>query len=191
MKIKFLLLSIAISFILISCQNKEIAEYTEQGIYYLKKEDYVEALNNFNIALQNGHGEVSDIQYQLLLYKAECLFMLKRYDECRKIYNTLVAIDKNNKQYNELNQIMTNLDDLSTLKDSLNNDDIIKAEELIAILKNTNLEHDKTFVFNQAVLYEKKGEWKDALNMFEYYLTQNPDDEKAQHEIDFIKNILG
>ena len=191
MKIKFLLLSIAISFILISCQNKEIAEYTEQGIYYLKKEDYVEALNNFNIALQNGHGEVSDIQYQLLLYKAECLFMLKRYDECRKIYNTLVAIDKNNKQYNELNQIMTNLDDLSTLKDSLNNDDIIKAEELIAILKNTNLEHDKTFVFNQAVLYEKKGEWKDALNMFEYYLTQNPNDEKAQHEIDFIKNILG
>ena len=191
MKIKFLLLSIAISFLLISCQNKEIAEYTEQGIYYLKKEDYVEALNNFNIALQNGHGEVSDIQYQLLLYKAECLFMLKRYDECRKIYNTLVAIDKNNKQYNELNQIMTNLDDLSTLKDSLNNDDIIKAEELIAILKNTNLEHDKTFVFNQAVLYEKKGEWKDALNMFEYYLTQNPDDEKAQHEIDFIKNILG
>ena len=191
MKIKFLLLSISISFLLISCQNKEIAEYTEQGIYYLKKEDYVEALNNFNIALQNGHGEVSDIQYQLLLYKAECLFMLKRYDECRKIYNTLVAIDKNNKQYNELNQIMTNLDDLSTLKDSLNNDDIIKAEELIAILKNTNLEHDKTFVFNQAVLYEKKGEWKDALNMFEYYLTQNPDDEKAQHEIDFIKNILG
>lgn len=191
MKIKFLLLSIAISFILISCQNKEIAEYTEQGIYYLKKEDYVEALNNFNIALQNGHGEVSDIQYQLLLYKAECLFMLKRYDECRKIYNTLVAIDKNNKQYNELNQIMTNLDDLSTLKDSLNNDDIIKAEELISILKNTNLQHDKTFVFNQAVLYEKKGEWKDALNMFEYYLTQNPNDEKAQHEIDFIKNILG
>lgn len=191
MKIKFLLLSIVISFLLISCQNKEIAEYTEQGIYYLKKEDYVEALNNFNIALQNGHGEVSDIQYQLLLYKAECLFMLKRYDECRKIYNTLVAIDKNNKQYNELNQIMTNLDDLSTLKDSLNNDDIIKAEELIAILKNTNLEHDKTFVFNQAVLYEKNGEWKDALNMFEYYLTQNPDDEKAQHEIDFIKNILG
>ena len=85
---------------------------------------------------------------------------------------------------------MTNIDNLASLKDSLNNDDLIRAEELISILKNTNLEHDKTFVFNQAVLYEKKGEWKDALNMFEYYLTQNPDDEKAIHEIDFIKNIL-
>ena len=190
MKIKILIFTILISFVFISCQNKEIAEYTEQGIYYLKKEDYTEALNNFNIALQNGNGEVSDVQYQLLLYKAECLFMLKRYDECRKIYNTLVTIDKKNKQYNELNQIMTNLDNLSSLKDSLNNDDLIKAEEMISILKNTNLEHDKTFVFNQAVLYEKKGEWKDALNMFEYYLTQNPDDEKAIHEINFIKNIL-
>ena len=190
MKIRIILLYILMIFVLISCQNKEIAEYTEQGIYYLKKEDYIEALNNFNIALQSGNGEVSDIQYQLLLYKAECLFMLKRYDECRKIYNTLVTIDKNNKQYNELNQIMTNLDDLSTLKNSLNSDDLIKAEEMISLLKNTNLEHDKTFVFNQAVLYEKKGEWKDALNMFEYYLTQNPGDEKATHEIEFIKNIL-
>lgn len=191
MKIKLLLLYLAISFLLISCQNKKIAEYTEQGIYYLKKEDYTEALNYFNIALQSGNGDVSDIQYQLLLYKAECLFMLERYDECRKIYNTLVVIDKNNKQYNELNQIMTTIDNLSNLKESLNNDDIVTAEELISLLKNTNLEHDKAFVFNQAVLYEKKGEWKDALNMFEYYLTQNPNDEKAQHEIDFIRNILG
>lgn len=191
MKIKvFIFVAILIS-LFSSCQNNKINEYTEQGIYYLKKEDYVEALNNFNIALQNGKGEVSDIQYQLLLYKAECLFMLKQYDECRKIYNTLIQIDKNNKQYAELNQIMTNIDNLSNLKNSLNNDDIIKAEELISLLKNTNLEHDKTFIFNQAVLYEKKGEWRDALNMFEYYLTQNPNDDKAQHEIDFIKNILG
>lgn len=190
MKIKILLLYIVLIFSFVSCTNKTIIEYTEQGIYYLKKEDYNEALNNFNIALQSGNGEVSDAQIELLLYKAECLFMLKRYDECRKIYNTLIIIDKNNKQFNELNQIMSNLDELYDLKTSLDNDDIIKAEEMISILKNTNLEHDKTFVFNQAVLYEKKGEWRDALNMFEYYLTQNPNDEKAQHEIDFIKNIL-
>ena len=50
MKIRFLLLSIAISFLLISCQNKEIAEYTEQGIYYLKKEDFVQ-LFKFIVAL--------------------------------------------------------------------------------------------------------------------------------------------
>ena len=45
-------------------------------------------------------------------------------------------------------------------------------------------------MYNQAVLYEKKGQWKDALNSFIYYLKMYPDDVNAQYEVDFINNIL-
>ncbi len=46
-------------------------------------------------------------------------------------------------------------------------------------------------MYNQAVLYEKKGEWKNALNAFNYFLKQYPGDEGAVHEVEFINAQLG
>ena len=75
---------------------------------YLENANYDEALSYFNEALRLGNGEVGNTQYELLLYKAECLFMLKRYDEAKVIYETLLSIDKNNKLYNEFKYFKEN-----------------------------------------------------------------------------------
>ena len=83
-KIKYAIVLLFSIFILSSCQNKRINQYKSYGIDYLENNNYEEALSYFDEALKLGDGEVSSTQYELLLYKAECLFMLNRYDEAKK-----------------------------------------------------------------------------------------------------------
>ena len=185
-KIIFILLSIT----LISCSNRKINQYKSYGIDYLENSNYEEALSYFEEALKLGDGEVSSTQYELLLYKAECLFMLNRYDEAKKIYETLRVIDKNNKTFNELYENLSSIVNLVDFRLAIDNGELERADEILLELKSIGLEHEKSVMFNQAVLYEKKGEWKNALNAFNYYLKQYPGDEDAQHEIDFISAQL-
>lgn len=174
-----------------ACSNRrEIEAYRKEGITALQYESYEEALDFFNLALKSGEGEVGNIQYDILLYKAECLFLLGRFTESRNIYDILLKVKKNSKQFNEIYEIINNFATLDELKVSLDNNDIEKSQKLLEELKQSGLEHDRAVIFNQAILYEKQGEWKYALDQFKYYLTQFPNDEIAQHEIDFITNIL-
>ena len=175
---------------LTSCTNKKILQYKSYGIDYLDNANYEEALSYFDEALKLGDGEVSSVQYELLLYKAECLFMLDRYTEAKKVYETLKVIDKNNKTFNELYENLSSIVNLVDFRIAIDNGEIDRAEQILLELKSIGLEHEKSVMYNQAVLYEKKGEWKNALNAFNYYLKQYPGDEKAQHEIDFISAQL-
>lgn len=176
--------------LLTSCTNKKILQYKSYGIDYLDNSNYEEALSYFDEALKLGDGEVSATQYELLLYKAECLFMLNRYSEAKKVYETLKVIDKNNKTFSELYENLSSIVNLVDFRIAIDNGEIERAEEIFLELKSIGLEHEKSVMFNQAVLYEKKGEWKNALNAFNYYLKQYPGDEDAQHEIDFISAQL-
>ena len=64
------------------------------------------------------------------------------------------------------------------------------AENIYSELSNLGASYDKSVRFNHAVLYEKRGEWRDALNEFNMYIMQYPDDEAALHEKEFIEAIL-
>lgn len=187
-KIIYILLLILI--FLCSCTNKKIAQYKIYGLDYLENGNYEEALSYFNKGIEIGRGEVSQVQYDLLLYKAECLFMLKRYSEAKKIYEILLKIDKNNKTYNELYSNINSIASLIEFKDAINNNDLDLADNVLLKLKEDGFEHEKSVMYNQAVLYEKKGEWKNALNTFNYFLKQYPGDEDALHEIEFISAQL-
>ena len=177
-------------FSLFSCSNKKVNQYKEYGIEYLDNMKYEEALKYFDEALKLGDGEVSSSQYELLLYKAECLFMLNRYKEANDIYETLLSIDKNNKIYKELYDNVKTIATLVEFKNAIDDNELDRADELLLSLKEFGLEHEKSVMYNQAVLYEKKGEWKNALNAFNYYLKQYPGDENANHEIEFINAQL-
>ena len=190
MKIIKKIILILISILLISCSNKKILQYKSYGIDYLENMNYEEALTYFNEAIKIGNGEVGPVQYELLLYKAECLFMLKRYSEAKEIYTILLTVDKNNKQYRELYNNVSSIVDLVEFKTAIDNNDIDKADEIFQELRELGLEHEKSVMFNQAVLYEKKSDWKNALNAFNYYLKQYPGDEGALHEVEFINAQL-
>ena len=112
--------------------------------------------------------------------------MLGKYEECKNIYSILLDINPNNKQFQELYGIFNDISKLTELKNALNNDEIELSEDLINQIKNSGIEHDKSVLFNQAVLYEKQGNWKDALNTFNYYIKLYPNDELALQEINFI-----
>ncbi len=191
MRNNFLKILLVVSLLFVSaCSNRKIAQYKSYGMDYLENANYDEALSYFNEALRLGNGEVGNTQYELLLYKAECLFMLKRYDEAKVIYETLLSIDKNNKLYNELYNNVNTITTLVEFKKAIDNEEIDKADSILLSLKELGLEHEKSVMFNQAVLYEKKGEWKNALNAFNYYLKQYPGDEDASHEVEFINAQL-
>lgn len=185
-KIIFLTLLVFLS----ACSNRKINQYKSYGIDYLDNGNYEEALSYFDEAIKLGKGEVGPTQYELLLYKAECLFMLNRYTEAKEIYETLLKIDKNNSTYKELYNNINTISSLVEFKDAVDNGDIDKAENILLSLRELGLEHEKSVMFNQAVLYEKKGEWKNALNAFNYYLKQYPGDEDATHEVEFINTQL-
>ena len=176
---------------LTACSNSKIAQYKSYGIDYLENSNYEEALSYFDQALKLGDGEVSATQYELLLYKAECLFMLNRYDEAKKIYENLKIIDGKNKTFNELYDNLSSIANLVDFKIAIDNNELEKAEEILLNLKQLGLEHEKSVMYNQAVLYEKKGEWTNALNAFNYFLKQYPDDKDALHEIEFINAQRG
>lgn len=189
-KIKYLLVLLFCFLVLTSCQNKKINQYKSYGIDYLENNNYEEALSYFDEALKLGDGEVSSTQYELLLYKAECLFMLNRYDEAKKIYETLKVIDKNNKTFNELYNNLSTIVNLVDFRMAIDKGELDRADSILLELKSIGLEHEKSVMYNQAVLYEKKGEWKNALNAFNYYLKQYPGDENALHEVEFINAQL-
>ena len=186
LKIEFLII---LSF-LVACTNRKIMQYKSYGMDYIENSNYEEALSYFNEAIRLGNGEVGPTQYELLLYKAECLFMLKRYNEAKEIYETLLSIDKNNKQYKELYNNVSSIVNLVEFKTAIDSGDVDKADSILSELRELGLEHEKSVMYNQAVLYEKKGEWKNALNAFNYYLKQYPGDEGAMHEIEFINAQL-
>lgn len=185
---KIILLILAL--LLCACNNKKILQYKNYGIDYLENQNYDDALSYFEEAIKAGNGDIGPTQYELLLYKAECLFMLKRYKEAKNIYELLLSIDKNNKQYKELYNNVSSIVDLVEFKEAIENNDVDGADEIFIELRELGLEHEKSVMYNQAVLYEKKGEWKNALNAFNYYLKQYPGDERAMHEIEFINAQL-
>lgn len=192
MKNHILKILIVFSILLLSsCSNSKIAQYKSYGIDYLENSNYEEALSYFDQALKLGDGEVSSTQYELLLYKAECLFMLNRYKEAREIYETLKLIDKNNKTFSELYENLSSIVNLVDFKIAIDDNELERADEILLHLKEIGLEHEKSVMFNQAVLYEKKGEWNNALNAFNYFLKQYPNDEDALHEIEFINAQRG
>lgn len=188
---KILYILILICIMLTACTNRNrIMAYRAEGINSLQNQNYQEALDYFNMAISAGDGEVTKLQYDLLLYKAECLFQLGDFSKSRDIYNVLLKVNPNNSQFKEIFSIISSLASLDELRAALDNNNLTEAEELINKLKQTGLEHDRAVIFNQGVLYEKKGEWKYALDQFKYYLTQFPNDEKALHEIEFINAQL-
>lgn len=173
-----------------SCTNKKINQYKIYGLDYLANEDYEEALNYFDMAISEGKGRIGKTQYELLLYKAECLFMLNRYSDARDIYEILLKIDKNNTTYKELYNNLNSIAGLIEFKNAINANDLEAADKILNELKISGFEQEKSVIFNQAVLYEKRGEWKNALNTFNYFLKQYPGDEAALHEVEFISAQL-
>ena len=189
-KIIYLIMLLLMIISLCSCQNARINDLRKKGIEALDNGNYEEAHDLLYEALMAGKGKIGKIQYDILMYYAECCYYLKDYDKVDKIYESLYKINKNNKTYQYLNNNIRSEITKIRFKIALDEDRIEDAEEIYRELSSMGASYDKSVRFNRAVLYEKRGEWRDALNEFNMYLMQYPDDENALHEKEFIEAIL-
>ena len=184
-KIKILIL-LCILLLLTSCSAISISHFKNQGIDFLNDGYYQDALESFDRALLISDGAVGTTQYDILLYKAECYFLLSEYDKANHIYDILLKVDKNNKTYEELYNKSSAYLKIIELRDALNNDEIEKAEVLIDEIKKLGLATDKAVEFNEAVFLEKSGDWEKAREAFADYFIKYSGDKNAERELDFL-----
>ena len=73
---------IIISLLLLSsCSAISVAHYKNQGVDFLNDGYYDDAIISFDRALNASDGAIGSTQYDILLYKAECYFLLSEYDK--------------------------------------------------------------------------------------------------------------
>lgn len=184
-KIKIIII-VSILLMLTSCSAISISHFKNQGIDFLNDGYYQDAIDSFDRALLISDGAVGKEQYDILLYKAECFFLLSEYDKANHIYDVLLKIDQNNKIYEELFNKSSAYLKIIDLKNALNNNEIEKAGVLIDEIKKLGLATDKAVEYNEAVFLEKSGKWEEAKDAFADYYIKYSNDKKAERELDFL-----
>ncbi|MDO5564455.1 MAG: tetratricopeptide repeat protein [Eubacteriales bacterium] len=185
MKNKILFI-IFFSLFLSSCSKQTMYNLRQDGITLVEEEKYEEAIKKLNDSLILGDGDITDFQLDILLYKAECEYRLAHYDKAKELYKVLLTIDKNNKEYEKLYNASLTYEKLLNAKKALDNNNIDEAEKLLNDVRNSGLENDKSYLFNEIILMEKRGLYKEALSLINKYLITYPDDNEAIKEKDFI-----
>lgn len=182
-KIFILILSLLF---LTSCSAISIAHYKNQGVDFLNDGYYSDAIESFDRALNASDGAVGRTQYDILLYKAECLFLIGEYEKANHIYDSLLKIDSNDNTYKELYNKSKAYIKVIELKNALNNNDIIESEKLINEIKELGLASDRAVEFNEAVYYERIGDWEKAKDAFADYFIKYSSDKIAEKELEFL-----
>ena len=90
------------SLLMSGCRNKEQErrELRIQGIEQLKAENYEEAIQSFEQALQNNsNGLVGEFELDILKYRAEAEYRAGDYDAAAYTYEILLQVDEENEEY--------------------------------------------------------------------------------------------
>ena len=190
---KMIRLFSAVSFcvLLCACASKELYTIREEAIREYSLGNYENARILFDEALKNGGGEVSDIEFDILRYRAECELRTKRYAEAEKTYEILLELDpseENKELYADLSAQFDRVKEINEAFRVMESGDYEKAYE--AMREFADLGGDETgrlAWFNQAVCAEYLGNWEEAKSLMKEYLRAFPDDEEAKREYDFLR----
>ena len=166
------------SLFLTACSNKKVEELRLSGIDQLEKGKYEEAIDTLNQALQAGRGEVSETQFDILLYRAEAEYMSGDLDACQTTIDTLRKVDGDVKRL------------VKEASDALNDDDTETAREKLDAAKAAGLTNDRDIDFDEVVYLEKTAQWEAAYDAVEKYLQNYPGDEAATREETFLKSRI-
>lgn len=185
-KILFITLIISFCLSICSCSKDKMSTLRDEGIQLIEEEQYDAAIEKLNEALKLGDGEIGPFQYDTILYKAECEFKLGHYTKAKELYEVLLTIDKKNKDYKTMYDTAVIYEKLVKARDALNRNDLNEAEQLLNEVRNAGYENDKSYLFNEIILAEKRGLYEDAFALLNRYLKSYPNDEEALKELDFV-----
>lgn len=166
-------------------------EIRESAVALYQQGDYAGAITAFNEALEASGGEVTDLQYDILKYRAECEVRTGDYVAAKKTYSALVELEGESGDNGRAAQILGELGALDEIKDAA---ELVKegkyADAYDAFAVYAKLDGTLTgraAVYNQAVCAEHMGNYQEAYEILSKYLEMYPDDESAKKEAEFCR----
>ena len=181
------LLIICVSIMLTACSEKKVSELRLQGIEELQKAKYEDAINTFNEALELSDGKVTEVQYDILIYRAEAEYMTGDLEAARTTIDTLIEV---NGEKDEYIRFLAQLDAkklVSEAAEALNVGDLDTAREKMDKAVSLGIKNDRDLQFDEIVYLEKTAEWEKALEQVKNYLEQYPKDKDAEREKKFLE----
>lgn len=203
-----LLLLAAVGIFLMVRKNRreeQKQEFLTEGIALVESGKYEEAVAKLNEALQWSGDKMGEFEQEVLLYRAGAEYRLRDFDAALKTYETLQAADSENVEYQrgvalctlekgDVNGALA----MGVIDGYVYNRmavDQIRARDFDRALDSIDRGKAagdpsvmKDLTYNEAVVWENKGDYAKALELFESYVSQYGSDENAQREIDFLKS---
>lgn len=187
-------------------RNKKKQELLAEGINLLEEGNFDEAIGRLDEALQWSKGKIGEFETNVLLYRADAEYRLEDYSAALNTYNLLQKNDEDNAQYKKgAAQCMVKMGDYDSALElgvidgyiyNLRALEQIAAEEYDAALewiargKAAGGDAMQDLSYNEAVIWENKGDYAKALELFEAYREKYGSDENVEREITFLKSRL-
>ncbi len=187
--------------------SKERKEFAEAGVAAAAAGNYEDAIAAFDSALKPG-GRIGKFETDVLLNRAEAEYRQGAYEKALETYRLLSEDDKDNELAKE--GVVLCLMEQGAYEEALSMEvlqsqvynrmavDQIEAgqyEEALAAIALGRGFPDSSAVrdlsFNEAVVYEKMGDYAKALELFEAYAAQYGEDEQVQRELAFLRTRQG
>ena len=161
-------------------------ELRKEAVALFNSGDYEGALTKLNEALDASRGQVSELQYDILRYKAECQLRTGDISAARDSYNALLILDENAGNLEQYEGLLAELNALDEIEKSAelfeagSYADAAEAYRQYAALDGTI--SGKTAWYNLAVCEEYSGNYEEAAELWRQYTDMYPDDESAAKE---------
>lgn len=166
----------------------------EQAIALYEQQDYSGAIERLNDVLAASDGEVSELQLDVLEYRAECEIRTGDYASARDTYAALSELLDEGGDKERCKELLSELGALDKIKEAAdlfnegNYADAYDAFSEYAVLDGTITGQAATF--NKAVCAEYMGEFEEAYRLLTEYIAHYPEDEAAKKEADFCRSRL-
>ncbi len=169
-------------------------ELRDEAVAIYQQGDYAGAITAFNKALDASNGEVSELQYDILKYRAECEVRTGDYVAAKQTYSALMQLLEDDPDASRAASILEQLGALDKIKEAsalIDEGKYLDAYDAFSeYAKLDGTLTGRAAVFNKAVCAEYLGRYEEALELFKEYLAKYPEDAAAKKEADFCQSRL-
>lgn len=169
-----------------ACSSKRADELRLRGIEELQKAKYDKAIETFNEAMEQSDGKVGELQFDILMYRAEAEYMTGDLEAAEKTIETLRKVNGDKDEYIRFQSQLDAKRMVSEATQALDSGDIETARTKLDEAEALGISNDKDLQFDEIVYLEKTAQWEEAYNGIKEYLTQYPNDKKAEREEKFL-----
>jgi len=175
--------------LLTGCADRKLYAVREEAVKAFEAGDYANARTLFDEALSYGNGQVAEVEFDILRYRAECELRLKDYEAAKESYRILSELDSSEDGKILYAELKEQFERVSLLEEALKLMEDGSYEKAYASFDElAGLGGDPISAaawFNKAVCAEYMGNWDVAAELFGDYLAIYPDDAEAKKEYDF------